>query len=113
MTKPIEKGKSSKRFEQLNLIIDDIAPKLPTAAHVAVLVCCFRHGRGLGFFRVSTQRIAKSTKLQRRRVQYIMDDLERQGVVVLVAEHKGPIPRTYRIPFAMVNGALQCTIKNN
>jgi hypothetical protein len=112
MSKPPDKKKSARRFEQLNAIVDDIAPKLPSVSHVAVLLCCFRHGRGLGFFRVSTQRIAKATNLQRRRVQYILDDLERLGAVVLVSEHQGPIPRTYRIPFTSVNGALHCTIRN-
>lgn len=110
MHKPAPKRKSQKRFEQLNEIVDVIAPTLPTASHVAVLLCCFRHGRGAGYFRASTARIAKSTALKRRRVQYILDELEAMNVIVLKAEHQGPIPRTYQIRLS-VNGAPHCTIK--
>lgn len=113
MSKPQDKRKANSRFRQLNVIVDEIAPQLPTPGHVAVLLCCFRHGRGMGFFKVSTERLAKSTTLKRRRVQYILDDLERMGAVVLVSEHKGPIPRTYQIPFKSIDGALHCTIKNS
>lgn len=105
------KRKSARRFEQLNEIIDEIAPKLPGPSHVAVLLCCFRHGRGAGYFRVSTARLARSTTLQHRRVRYVMDELERMGVIEMITEHKGPIPRTYRIKLKGANGALQCHIK--
>ena len=93
------KRKSHNRWEQFNRIVDDIACKLPTASHVAVLMVCFRHGRGAGFFRVSTGRIAESVKLKERRVKYILDELETAGIITLIKEHQGPIPRTYRIIF--------------
>ncbi|MEO1616828.1 MAG: hypothetical protein AAFV88_13310 [Planctomycetota bacterium] len=103
------KRKSQKRWEQLNRIIDDVAPSLPSASHVAVLMICFRHGRQGGFFRVSTSRIAKSSKLSDRHVKRILDDLEKSGVISLEAEHKGPTPRTYRITGRAANGDAHVT----
>jgi|SRR6056297_1908071 len=105
------KKKSQKRFEQLNRIVDDIAPTLPTSTHVAALLVCFRHGRGAGFFRVSTRRLAKSIGVKVRQTKSILDDLEQAGVIVLTKEHQGPIPRTYRITFKPANGAAHCTNK--
>lgn len=91
------KRKSSERFEQLNLIVDEVAPKLPTPAHVAVLFCCFRHARERGHFQVSTRRIATSSKVSERHAKRIIDDLERLQVIAMEREHQGPIPRRYRI----------------
>ncbi|MCO8121457.1 helix-turn-helix domain-containing protein [Stieleria sp. TO1_6] len=105
------KRKSQKRFEQLNRIIDDIAPTLPSASHLAVLLICFRHGRQAGFFRASTKRIAKSARLSERHVKRIINDLETAGVVRLEAEHNGPIPRSYRITGQTANGDTHVTIK--
>jgi len=105
------KRKSERRFAQLNQIVDEIAPTLPTASHVAVLLACYRHGRGAGFFRVSTARVAKSVRLSKRQTQRVLDDLERADVVTLVTEHSGPIPRTYKISFRAFNGDTHDTIK--
>ncbi len=91
------KRKSAMRFEQLNQIVDDIAPSLPTPAHVAVLFCCYRHARELGHFQVSTNRIAQSTKVSPRHARRIIDDLEQWKVIEMEREHNGPIPRQYRI----------------
>ncbi len=110
MDKP--KRKSEKRFEQFNLLIDEVGPKLPTPAHLAVLLVAFRHGKGNGYFRISTGRIAESVTLKKRRVVDIIDDLERLQVIQFVQPHKGPLPAVYRINFREVNGELHCTIKN-
>lgn len=105
------KRKSAKRFEQMNVLVDQVAPKLPTPAHTAVMLCCFRHGNPGGYFRASTERLAKSVGLKKRRIQDILDELEGMGVIRIVKEHQGPIPRVYRFGFLLVNGALQCTVK--
>ncbi|MDV6034057.1 MAG: hypothetical protein F9B45_28980 [Phycisphaera sp. RhM] len=97
MHMPSPKRKSQKRFEQLNRIVDDIAPTLPSSTHTAVLLVCFRHARQGGAFRVSTRRIADAAGVTPRWVQKVLDDLEQLGVVTLCEEHKGPIPRQYRI----------------
>lgn len=105
------KVKSDQRWQQFNWIVDHVAPSLPTATHLAVLVCCFRHGRGLGEFSVSTPRIAEACNLKKRRTRYILDELEQLGVIELLEEHRGPLPRTYKITFKQAIGALQCTPK--
>lgn len=107
------KRKSQKRWEQFNRIVDVVAPSLPTSTHVAVLLCCFRHGRQGGYFRASTKRIAESAGLKKRQTQYILDELEQLGVITFISEHKGPIPRVYQVTFKPANGAAQCTIKRN
>lgn len=91
------KRKSEMRFEQLNQLVDDIAPTLPTPAHVAVLFCCYRHARERGHFQVSTKRISASTKVSPRHARRIIDDLEQLKVIELMREHNGPIARQYRI----------------
>lgn len=111
MHMPAPKRKSQKRFEQLNQIIDDIAPTLPSPTHLAVLMICFRHGRQGGYFTVSTNRIAKSARLARRQTRRIIDDLETVGVIEMVSEHQGPIPRKYRITGRRANGVAQVPIK--
>lgn len=109
MDKP--RRKAAKRFEQLNVLVDHVGPHLPTPTHLAVLLVAFRHGRGNGYFRVSTERIAQSVNLKKRRVVDIIDDLQRLEVIQLVQAHQGPLPAIYRINFREANGALHCTIK--
>ncbi len=96
--------KSTMRFEQLNQLVDDIAPTLPTTAHVAVLFCCYRHARELGHFQVSTRRISEATKVSERHVKRVINDLERGSVIKMEREHQGPIPRQYRITGNAFNG---------
>lgn len=107
-----QKGKSAKRFELLNRLWDEITETLPTSTHVAVLGCCYRHARVGGYFRVSTGRLARSTKVGQRQARRVLDDLERQGVIELVREHDGPIPRVYRITGKAANGDTHDPIKN-
>jgi DNA-binding MarR family transcriptional regulator len=90
------KRKSSRRFEQLNLIVDEIALTLGSPAHVAVLLCCFRHAGTGGRFAVSTARIAASCRLSKRQAVRIVDQLERAGVIEMISDHQGPIAKRYR-----------------
>lgn len=103
--KPTKK-RSDQRWEQHNYLVDEINPKLKNATYIAVLWACFRNGRGLGYFRASSNRIAKCARTSKRSVQRILDDLERWKVIELIDEHKGPIPRTYRIRFAYASERL-------
>lgn len=109
MDKP--KRKSTRRFEQFNVLVDQVGPLLPTPTHLAVLLVAFRHGKGNGYFRVSTERIAQSVGLKKRRVAKVIDDLQRLQVLQQVQEHQGRWAAVYRINFTEVNGALQCHIK--
>lgn len=97
---------SDQRWEQNNYLIDAICPQFKSATYGLVLMTCFRHGRGAGFFRASTKRIAKSAVTSERHVRRILDEFERFQVIELIDEHKGPIPRTYRIRFERINGQL-------
>lgn len=108
---PGPKRKSQKRFEQLNHIVDNVAPTLKSASHVAVLLVCYRHAWTGGTFQISNRRIADSAGTTHRHARRVMDDLEAAGVIELVAEHQGPIPRRYRITGRSANGVSHVPIK--
>lgn len=90
-------GTTSVRFEQLNRLVDEISPQLPSSTHVAVLLCCYRHARRDGSFCISTTRLARSVVLGIRQVKRILRNLEKLKAIELVSEHQGPVPRRYRI----------------
>lgn len=89
------KGKPSKRFEHINDLVDRVAPTMPSAAYVAVLLVAWRHARNK-HFRVSVGQFAKQTCLSSRHVRNVLDHLERAKVIQMVSERKGTIPRVYR-----------------
>jgi len=93
------KRKSYDRWDQHNYLVDAINPILKNATQIAVLWSCFRNGRGLGYFRVSTPRIAKCSRTSTRNVQRIIDKFEGWGLIELVAPQRGTTPKTYRIRF--------------
>ena len=101
-----DKRRSDERWEQHNYLVDTINPRLKSSSYIAVLWVCFRNGRGLGYFRVSTERIARCALTSKRNVQRVLDAFEEYGLIELVEEHQGPIPRTYRIRFEYVAGEL-------
>ncbi len=108
------KRKSQLRFEQLNRIADVIAQTLPTSTHVAVLMIAYRHAGPGGQFSVSTNRIADACRISDRWAKNVIDDLERLGVIVMLQDHKGPIPRRYKITGrAAANGEVGFTNKDN
>jgi two-component sensor histidine kinase len=102
----VAKKRSDRRWEQHNYLVDEINPRLKNATYIAVLWVCFRNGRGLGYFRASSNRIAKCARTSKRNVQRILDDFESWRIIELIEEHKGPIPRTYRIRFEYVKDRL-------
>lgn len=89
------KRKSQKRFEQANDLCDRIGPSLPTPTHFAVLFVAWRHATN-GRFRVSATQVSKAISGSTRNVRRVLDDLEQGGVITLMAEKKGTIPRTYK-----------------
>ena len=110
---PGPKRKSQKRFEQLNHIVDNVAPTLASASHVAVMLICYRHAREGGTFQVSNRRIAHSAGVTERHVKRVMGDLESCGAIELQREHQGPIPRRYRITGRSANGDTHVPIKKD
>lgn len=100
------KRQSDERWEQHNYLVDKINPKLKSSSYIAVLWVCFRNGRGLGYFRASTNRIARCALTSKRNVQRALDAFEEYKLIELVEEHQGPIPRTYRIRFEYVEKQL-------
>jgi len=105
----MEKRKRKKRedrWEQNNLLVDEVCPKLKTSTYGMVLMTCFRHGRGLGYFRVSVRRIAKAAVTSERHVHRILRDFENCGLIEKVKNAQGTIPKTYRIRFEYQDGEL-------
>jgi hypothetical protein len=89
------KGKPSKRFEHVNDLVDRIAPTMPSAAYVAVLLVAWRHARNK-HFRVSAKQFSTQACISLRQARYVLDDLERADVIHLVADRKGTLPKVYR-----------------
>ena len=98
-TKKQKPKKRYDRWEQNNYLVDEVCPRLKSATSGLVLMACFRHGRGLGYFRVSVPRIAKSSVTSPRHVQRILKEFESMGLIDVVAGPRGTIPKTYRIRF--------------
>ena len=89
------KAKPSKRFEHVNDLVDRVAPTMPSAAFVAVMLVAWRHAKNM-HFRVSVSQFAKQTCLSPRHVRNVLDDLERAKVIQMVADRKGTIPKVYK-----------------
>ncbi len=107
------KRKSQLRFEQLNLIVDEVAPSLRSPSQVAVLVVCYRHASPSGKFGICTARIAKSSKLSHRQARRVLDELEALGVIKSLSDHVGPIAKQYRITGKRANGDMGDPIKHS
>src|SRR6056297_3047546 len=93
---PPPKRKSQQRFEQLNFLVDVVAPSLTKPSQVAAILACYRHATPSGTFRVSTERLARSISVSHRQARRIMDELVDLDVLVVASEHSGPVPRQYR-----------------
>ena len=87
--------KSNKRFEHVNDLVDRIAPTMPSAAYVAVLLVAWRHAKNR-HFRVSAKQFSDQTRVSLRHTRAVLDHLEQASVIQLVTERKGTLPRVYR-----------------
>jgi predicted ArsR family transcriptional regulator len=83
---------------------------LRNPTRVAVILVCYRHADENGEFEVSNKRIAKAVCLSERQAKRVLNDLERIGVLKLLKEHQGPIPRRYRITGKPANHDMGDTI---
>jgi len=91
------KAKSRQRFEQLNLMVDNLVRQLPTATHGLVLIVCWRHADQCQVFELSHSRIAETLGVTRRHVVDIMADLQRLGSIKLVRKGGGVKASRYKI----------------
>ena len=92
-----EKRKSNKRFEQVNMLCDEVIKNMPTPTHALVLLVGWRHADKRSTFQKSMTQIAESVGLQKRRVQRIVDDLISIGALKIITPQKGSIPTRYQI----------------
>ena len=85
------KKRSTKRFEQLDFIIGEVLPSIPTGkrgqtrvAYAAVLYACWKQARGkAGKFDASYQQIANASGLDRRSVMRVMQKLQTGNVITV------------------------------
>lgn len=107
------KRKSQMRFEQVNQVVDVIAPTLPNASYVAVLLVCWRHADVEGKFRIDQERIAECVRLSTRQVKRILKDLVCGGVLRLVERHRQHTPPRYKITGKPFRGDTHVTPEEN
>jgi hypothetical protein len=91
------KKKAGVRFEQLNLLVDQVLHRLPSLSHRVVLLVGWRHAKPSGEFRASSQQIADAAGISKRQAIRTIDDLVTLGALEVTAQERGSIPRSYRI----------------
>jgi hypothetical protein len=96
MNKPTQKQKSHKRFQQVNALIDVVAPKLGNPTLIAVLLVCWRHADERGYFELSFGRIATSAGVSRRNAIRAIQALVSAQAIKTVAVGSGIRASRYR-----------------
>ncbi len=92
-----KKRKSQQRFEQVNLLCDQVLQCLPSVSCRLVLLLGWRHASPQRIFRKSSNELATSAGLSKRQVQRALDQLVGIGALKIVELERGSIPRTYQI----------------
>lgn len=92
-----KKRKSVQRFEQVNLLCDQVLRNLPTTTHGLVLLVGWRHADQNRVFRKSATELARIVGVTRRHMQTVIDDLIEIGALRIVKERQGTIPTSYSI----------------
>lgn len=92
-----KKRKSQQRFEQVNLLCDQVVRNLPTPTHGLVLLVGWRHANANRVFRKSSSELARFIGVTKRHMQKILDDLIEIGAIRVVVDCKGTIPTSYEI----------------
>ena len=92
-----KKRKSVMRFEQVNVLCDEVLRNLPTATHGLVLLVGWRHADGKRVFRKSASELARIVGVSRRHMQTILDDLIEIGALQIVKNRQGTIPASHLI----------------
>jgi hypothetical protein len=91
------KGKSRRRFQQVNLLCDKVIMHLPTPTHGLLLLVGWRHADEHRCFRASTPELAKSVNVTKRHCQRLIDQLVEIGALKVVLPASGTRPATYLI----------------
>lgn len=89
------KEKSSIRFQQVNLLCDEVLCNLPNTSCGLVLLVCWRHADEYGVFCLAVSRIAQSTGKSERQIQRTMTELQKVGAIQLVKPAIGRNAPTY------------------
>lgn len=92
-----KKRKSVQRFEQVNLLCDQVLRNLPTPTHGLVLLIGWRHANEKRIFRKSAPELARFIGVSKRHMQKIIDDLIEVGALKIASEPLGSIPTSYQI----------------
>jgi hypothetical protein len=101
-SKPTSKATSSKRFEQINMIVDEIVKQLPTPTHGLALIVCWRHANASRQFSISHSRLAKVLGVSRRSAIRTMNTLLEVGVIRRVEMGSGATSSRYEITGKLV-----------
>lgn len=87
---PAGKRRNEMRWQQGQMIFEEIAPTLPSPSYVAVLAYCWFRARNRDcIFSESSEQISQATKVSVRHVKRILGDLESAGVIVLTEASRG------------------------
>jgi Fic family protein len=92
-----KKRKSQQRFEQINLLCDEVLQNLPTISSRIILLIGWRHANPQGFFRKSSNELATAAGVSKRQAQRAIYELVKIGALKIVKRQQGSIPRTYQI----------------
>jgi hypothetical protein len=101
-SKSTSKATSSKRFEQINMIVDEIVKQLPTPTHGLALIVCWRHANASRQFSLSHSRLAKALGVSRRSAIRTMNTLLEVGVIRRVEMGSGATSSRYEITGKLV-----------
>jgi CRP-like cAMP-binding protein len=96
-SKPTSKATSSKRFEQINMIVDEIVKQLPTPTHGLALIVCWRHANASRQFNLSHNQLAEALRISRRSAIRTMNTLLKVGVIRRVKKGAGATSSRYEI----------------
>ncbi len=89
------KEKASVRFQQVNLLCDQVLRNLPNASSGLVMLVCWRHADEDGVFCLAVSRIAQSTGKSERQIQRTMNELQKVGAIKQVKPAIGTRAPTY------------------
>lgn len=92
-----KKRKSQQRFEQVNVLCDEVLRCLPSISSRLVLLLGWRHANPQRLFRKSSAELSRAAGISKRQVQRALDELVAIGALKLIKPECGSIPRTYQI----------------
>jgi hypothetical protein len=97
ISKPNAKAKAAVRFQQVNLLIDEVLRHMPHQTTALVLIVCWRHADRRGIFRVRASVIGESVRLSKRQVQGHLRTLRAIGAIKQTKPAGGTMPPEYQI----------------